>query len=264
MKLSYRILDIREGVKKMSTTDARPEFSIITVTLNSESTLQRCIDSLKAQSYQDFEYIIIDGVSQDSTVQIAQANSEVVSTLVSEVDSGLYDAMNKGILIARGRYVGILNSDDEYLPETLSLVRKHLESNPDSQVIYGDLYLGEGAGNKLIVELNEISTRMIPHPTVFVSLGTYRKYGAFNTAYRVAADYELMLRLRLVGAKFLKLDSPLAVMHPGGFSAKHKLRSVLETCALRIRFRETYFHLAFIHSLRYLIASYAPRILRRK
>jgi glycosyltransferase involved in cell wall biosynthesis len=248
----------------MSTTDARPEFSIITVTLDSEATLQRCIDSLKAQSYRDFEYIIIDGVSQDSTLQIVKANSEVVGTLMSEVDSGLYDAMNKGISIARGRFVGILNSDDEYLPETLSLVRAHLESNPESQVIYGDLYMGEGAGNKLIVELNEISTRMIPHPTVFVSIDTYRKYGAFNTAYRVAADYELMLRLRSVGAKFLKLDSPLAVMHPGGFSAKHRLRSVLETCALRVRFRETHIVPASIQALRYLIASYAPHGIRRK
>ena len=172
--------------------------------------------------------------------------------------------MNKGISIARGRYVGILNSDDEYLPETLSLVREHLESNPDSQVIYGDLYMGEGTGSKLIVKLNEISTRMIPHPTVFVSLDTYRKYGAFNTAYRVAADYELMLRLRSEGAKFFKIDSPLAAMHPGGFSANHRLRSVLETCALRIRFRETHFVPATIQSLRFLIASYAPRGFHRK
>ena len=248
----------------MSTSAARPEFSIITVTLNSEATLQRCIDSLKAQSHQDFEYIIIDGVSQDSTLKIVKVNNDVIDTLISEVDSGLYDAMNKGISIARGRYVGILNSDDEYLPETLSLVRKHLESNPDSQIIYGDLYMGEGTSNKLIVELNEISTRMIPHPTVFVSLDTYRKYGAFNTAYRVAADYELMLRLRSLGAKFLKVDSPLAAMHPGGFSAKHRLRSVLETCVLRIKFRETNFVSATIHSLRYLVASYVPNGLHRK
>jgi glycosyltransferase involved in cell wall biosynthesis len=248
----------------MSTTAARPEFSIITVTLNSEATLQRCIDSLKAQSFQDIEYIIIDGVSQDSTLEIVSANNDVVDTLISEVDSGLYDAMNKGISIARGRYVGILNSDDEYLPETLSLVRKHLESNPDSQIVYGDLYMGEGTSDKLIVEINEISTRMIPHPTVFVSLDTYRKYGTFNTAYRVAADYELMLRLRSMGAKFLKVDSPLAAMHPGGFSAKHRLRSVLETCVLRIKFRETSFVSAAFGSLRYLVASYAPNSLHRK
>lgn len=248
----------------MSTSAARPEFSIITVTLNSEATLQRCIDSLKAQIHQDFEHIIIDGVSQDSTLKIVKANNGVIDTLISEVDSGLYDAMNKGISIARGRYVGILNSDDEYLPETLSLVREHLKSNPESQIVYGDLYMGEGTSNKLIVEINEISTRMIPHPTVFVSLDTYRKYGVFNTAYRVAADYELMLRFRSLGAKFLKVDSPLAAMHPGGFSAKHRLRSVLETCVLRIKFRETNFVSATIHSLRYLVASYVPNGLHRK
>ena len=240
----------------MSTTDARPEFSIITVTLNSEATLQRCIDSLKAQSYQDFEYIIIDGVSQDSTLKIAKANNEVIDTLISEVDAGLYDAMNKGISIARGRYVGILNSDDEYLPKTLSLVRKHLESNPDSQIIYGDLYMGEGMSNKLIVELNEISTRMIPHPTVFVSLDTYQKYGAFNTAYRVAADYELMLRLRSVGAKFLKVDSPLATMHPGGFSAKNRFRSIVETIVLQIKYRENGLLITLLREVRFFLATY--------
>ena len=242
----------------MSTTDARPEFSIITVTLNSEATLQRCIDSLKAQSYQDFEYIIIDGASQDSTLKIVKANTKVIDTLVSEVDSGLYDAMNKGISIARGRYVGILNSDDEYLPETLNLVKKHLESNPSEQVIYGDLFMGDGTHEKLSVPINEISRRMIPHPTVFVSLETYRKHGVFNPSYKVAADYELMLRLQSVGARFLKLDVPLAIMHPGGFSAKHRLRSVFETCFLRIKFRDTHFVPAVIGALKYFLASYIP------
>ena len=240
----------------MSTSAARPEFSIITVTLNSEATLQRCIDSLKAQSYQDFEYIIIDGVSQDSTLKIVEANNDVIDILISEVDSGLYDAMNKGISIARGSYVGILNSDDEYLPETLSLVRKHLESNPDSQIIYGDLYMGEGTSNKLIVELNEISTRMIPHPTVFVSLEAYRKYGAFNTAFRVAADYELVLRLRSLKLKIQRIDFPLARMHPGGFSAKHRFRSIIETIFLQIKFREKGLLLTLLQEARFFTASY--------
>jgi glycosyltransferase involved in cell wall biosynthesis len=240
----------------MSTTEVRPEFSIITVTLNSEATLQRCIDSLKSQSNQDFEYIIIDGVSKDSTLQIVKANSEVVDTVVSEVDSGLYDAMNKGISIARGRYVGILNSDDEYLPETLSLVNKYLEANPDSQVIYGDLYMGEGTGNRLFVELNEISTRMIPHPTVFVSLDTYRRYGSFNTSYRVAADYELVLRFRSLELKIQRIDLPLARMHPGGFSTKHRFRSIAETIVLQTKFREKRLPITLLRELRFFLASY--------
>lgn len=248
----------------MSSDSPRPEFTIITVTLNSENTLQRCIDSLKAQKCKDFEYIIVDGVSHDSTLQIIDNNRDLVDTLISEADSGLYDAMNKGISIARGRFVGILNSDDEYLPETLCLIREHLESNSRSQVIYGDLIMGESKEEKLAVPFDEISTRMIPHPTVFVSLETYRNYGSFNTSYEVAADYELMLRLQSVGARFFKIDAPLATMHPGGFSAKHRLRSVVETCFLRIKFRKTHFVSAVVGALKYLLASYIPHRGRSK
>jgi glycosyltransferase involved in cell wall biosynthesis len=240
----------------MSSDLSRPEFTIITVTLNSENTLQRCINSLNAQNFKDFEYIIVDGVSRDSTLQIIDNNRDLVDSLISEVDSGLYDAMNKGISIARGRFVGILNSDDEFLPETLYLVSKHLESNPDSQVVYGDLLMGESMTEVLVVPFDEISRRMIPHPTVFVSLETYRKHGVFNTEYEVAADYELMLRFRSVGAKFFKVNAPLAIMHPGGFSAKHRFRSVIETMRLHVKFREKGLVLTLLREVRFFSASY--------
>lgn len=240
----------------MSSDSSRPEFTIITVTLNSENTLQRCIDSLKAQKCKDFEYIIVDGVSHDSTLQIIDNNRDLVDTLISEADSGLYDAMNKGISIARGRFVGILNSDDEYLPETLSLIRKHLESDSGSQVIYGDLFMGDGMHERLSVPINEISSRMIPHPTVFVSLETYRKHGVFNTSYIVAADYELVLRLRNFRINFHRINQPLARMHPGGYSAKHRFRSVIETMRLHVKFREKGLILTLLREVRFFLASY--------
>lgn len=242
--------------RRMSTTQVRPEFTIITVTLNSEKTLQRCINSLKAQNYKNFEYIIIDGVSWDSTLQIIDDNQDIVDTLISESDSGLYDAMNKGIAVARGRFVGIINSDDEYLPEALNLVKKHLESNPSEQVIYGDLFMGDGIHEKLSVPINEISSRMIPHPTVFISLETYRKHGVFNTSYKVAADYELMLRLRNSRINFHRINQPLARMHPGGYSVKHRFRSVIETMKLHVKFREKGLVLTLLREVRYFLASY--------
>ena len=242
--------------RRMSTTQDRPEFTIITVTLNSEKTLQRCINSLKAQTYKNFEYIIIDGDSQDSTLQIIDDNQDIVVTLISEADSGLYDAMNKGIAVARGRFIGIINSDDEYLPETLNLVKKHLESNPSEQVIYGDLFMGDGMHEKLSVPINEISSRMIPHPTVFVSLETYQKHGVFNTSYKVAADYELMLRLRNSRINFHRINQPLARMHSGGYSAKHIFRSVIETMKLHIKFREKRLVLTLLREVRFFLASY--------
>jgi glycosyltransferase involved in cell wall biosynthesis len=248
----------------MSTESFRPEFTIITVTLNSENSLQRCFNSLRAQKFRDFEYIVVDGASQDSTLQIIESNLDLVDVLISEVDSGLYDAMNKGISRARGRFVGILNSDDEFLPETLLLVKEHLESNPGIQVIYGDLFMGESMLDKLVVPFDEVSTRMIPHPTVFVSLETYQNHGIFDTSYQVAADYELMLRLDSVGARFCKLDAPLAVMHPGGYSAKHRLRSIIETCYLQMKFRNTHFAIAMVGALHFFLASYIPHKGRSK
>jgi glycosyltransferase involved in cell wall biosynthesis len=242
--------------RSMSTTKVRPEFTIITVTLNSEKTLQRCINSLKAQNYKNFEYIIIDGVSWDLTLQIIDENQDIIDTLISEADSGLYDAMNKGIAVARGRFVGIINSDDEYLPETLNLVKKHLESNPREQVIYGDLFMGDGMHEILSVPINEISSRMIPHPTVFVSLETYQKHGVFNTSYKVAADYELILRLRNSRINFHRINQPLARMHSGGYSAKHRFRSVIETVRLHIKYREKRLVLTLLREVRFFLASY--------
>lgn len=243
----------------MSSNQARPEFSIITVTLNSAKTLPRCIKSLQAQSFTNFEYIIVDGVSKDSTLRIIDNHRDLVTTLISEPDSGLYDAMNKAIKLARGRFVGILNSDDEYLPETLSVVSEHFHNNPDTEVVYGELFMGEGMSEILDVPLNEISNRMIPHPTVFVSLESYRKYGDFNTSYKVSADYELVLRLRKEGVRIFKLDTPLAVMHPGGYSARHRYRSIIETIFLHLKYREEGLLSILLRESRYLLAAVLKR-----
>ena len=100
-------------------TKVNPYFSIITVCYNSEKTIERTITSLRNQSYQNFEYIIIDGGSTDSTLEIIKKNLDVVSILVSEKDEGIYDAMNKGIDLASGEIIGIINSDDWYENDTL-------------------------------------------------------------------------------------------------------------------------------------------------
>ncbi len=182
-----------------------PNLSVITVVRNSVSTIRDCIESVKRQSY-PAEHIIIDGASDDGTLEIIQEYKSSVSQFISEPDKGIYDAMNKGIKLASGDIIGILNSDDLYpTSDTLSEVAKVFEKkNIDS--CYGDL-----------VYVNPIKTDktrrywrsgyfnprrfyfgwMPPHPTFFVRRSVYEKYGFFNLALGSAADYELMLRFLL-------------------------------------------------------------------
>jgi len=235
------------------------EFSIITVTLNSESSIQRCIDSIRNQSLKNFEYIVIDGNSNDQTLQIIEKNRDVVSRVVSESDDGLYYAMNKGLKLAKGRIIGILNSDDEYLPDALHQVSLALHQNPECGVIYGSVINSRQHDDILEIYINEIPVKMIPHPATFVTKETYGKLGYFNTNFRVAADYELILRCRKEGIGFQKIDLPLAVMRPGGYSAKHRFRSITETISLHFLYREKGFLRISLRESKYFLASILNR-----
>ena len=121
-------------------TKVNPYFSIITVCYNSEKTIERTISSLRNQTFRNFEYIIIDGGSTDSTLEIIKKNQDVVSVLVSEKDEGIYDAMNKGINLASGEMVGIINSDDWYEPNAVELVVNAYVDNPDKRIFHGDRF----------------------------------------------------------------------------------------------------------------------------
>ena len=177
--------------------------SIITVCLNSEKTIENTIQSVLFQSYKNIEYIVIDGNSTDSTKSILGKYADFINTVVSEPDKGLYDAMNKGLKLATGDVIGILNSDDLY--KDLFVVEKVMKQF-DEQVdaVYGDI---------VYVDKNDI-TRIVrywhsglfkrykmkfgwmpPHPAFFVRRKVYERYGEFNTTFKNSADYELMLRL---------------------------------------------------------------------
>jgi len=170
---------------------------------NAADTIGDCIRSVSGQSYDDIEHIIIDGGSTDGTVEKIQeqANGHVV--WVSEKDKGFYDALNKGLVMARGDVVGTLNADDIYAnQQVLQKVAGALEkSGADS--CYGDLlYVNPRDTSRTIrywvagaYAVGQFQRGwMPPHPTFFVRREIYEKYGGFNTDFRIAADYELMLR----------------------------------------------------------------------
>ena len=205
--------------------------SIIIVTLNAEVTLRDCLQSLRDQSNKNFEVIHIDGASKDSTMDIASTFRDLQIHSISESDSGLYFAMNKGLSLASGDIISILNSDDVYLASSVELVISHFKTNKTTDVLCGNtLHLERGL---LKPNPTNLEMEMIPHPSSFIRTTSLKKIGNFNTNYRVAADYDLMLRFKASGAKFVTIDETLAVMQAGGYSEVNKKISIAETLSLQ-------------------------------
>ncbi len=210
-----------------------PLFSIITVVRNAVDTVENCIDSVKNQSCADFEYIVIDGLSDDGTSEIISAHQSSINIYVREKDGGIYDAMNKAIAMCRGRYIGIINADDAYFEGTLKNVQKVITEFPNSQIIYGGVEILGKEGGSLLVDHSNLDRAMIAHPSCFVSAEAYRLFGAFNAAFKIAADYDFMLRARNAGAVFHNSGLLLAKYRPGGASAKFRLQSINEMIAIQ-------------------------------
>jgi glycosyltransferase involved in cell wall biosynthesis len=201
-------------------TKVNPYFSIITVCYNSEKTIERTITSLRNQTYKNFEYIIIDGGSTDSTLEIIKKNLDVVSILVSEKDQGIYDAMNKGIDLASGEIVGIINSDDWYENDTLENILK-ISSGQSNLVIHGLCrYFNGNEINQIIgYHHSNLPLYSISHPTCFVSKSLYIAKGKFDTKYKIAADYDLLLRFYLDKVTFIFVEFIIANFQNGGASS---------------------------------------------
>lgn len=203
--------------------------SIITVTFNSEATIKDTLLSVKGQSYKDIEHIIIDGASVDNTINVLKQNGHT-GPLLSEPDKGIYDAMNKGIKMATGDIIGILNSDDFY-PDN-GVIEKVVNSfaSGDCDGVYGDLmYVDAQFVNKILRKwIAGIYNRklfykgwMPPHPTFFVRKEIYEKYGYFNLNFKTSSDYELLLRFMFLNnIKVKYIPNVLVHMRTGGHSNK--------------------------------------------
>ena len=177
--------------------------SIITAVLNSRDYIEDCLKTILNQTYPNIEHTIIDGGSTDGTLSIIEKFLNKKCRFVSERDQGVYDAINKGIKLSSGEIIGILNADDIYADKNVikNVVKTIIENNVDS--CYGDLvYVARDNTNKVIRYWEAENFHkdkfkrgwMPPHPTFFVKKSIYEKYGMFNTAFPLAADYELMLR----------------------------------------------------------------------
>lgn len=209
-----------------------PTISIITVCYNSQETIAETIESVITQSYQNIEYIIIDGASTDNTLNIIKKYQETYPIkLVSEPDNGIYDAMNKGINLATGDIIGILNSDDFYKDEKVLTTIIEVFKQNDSDAVYADLEYINPINIKQITRKwiagtyseKKINNGWIcPHPTFFVKKEIYNKHGKFNLKFKIAADYELILRfIKLYKIKIHYLPQIIVSMRNNGTSAKN-------------------------------------------
>lgn len=177
--------------------------SIITITFNSEATIEQTLLSVIEQSYSNIEYIIVDGKSSDGTLEIVQKYKSKLSKIISEKDKGLYDALNKGIELATGDVIGFLHSDDFYIHNrVIQNYVKVFQSN-HCDAVYSDLYYVDRLNPDKIIRRWKSGTYhsgsflngwMPPHPTFFVKKNMYEAYGNFDLEFKSAADYELMLR----------------------------------------------------------------------
>jgi glycosyltransferase involved in cell wall biosynthesis len=205
------------------------KFSIITVCYNAKAFLASAINSVKAQDFLKTEYIIIDGGSYDCTIEVVESFSDCVTHFVSETDDGIYDAMNKGLVLASGDVIGILNSDDFYPnPSVITEVVQAFSDNPSVDMILGNIdFVRRHDLTKPVRFYSSFNFRpwmmrfgfMPAHPAAFIKRSAYEKVGAYKLGYKIGADFEWFVRAFLVHKlSFVKIDKTLVRMREGGVS----------------------------------------------
>lgn len=209
-------------------TNKFPSISIVTAVRNEERTIRECLESVRNQTYPAYEHIFVDGLSSDNTLNIINKYADNKTKIISEADSGLYDAMNKGIAMAGGDVVGILNADDKYASSDILMTVANSFTDPEVEACYGDLvYVDQEDTSRVIrhFKSSPCSERLLyrgwmpPHPTFFVRRHIYDRYGVFRTDLGSAADYELTLRFLLRhGIRSIYIPKLMVIMRAGGAS----------------------------------------------
>lgn len=209
---------------------SRPKISVITICLNSAGTIEQTIQSVVKQTYRNIEYIIIDGGSVDGTASIIKKYSSHISILVSEPDNGIYDAMNKGMAMATGDWIHILNSDDYYVNSTsLERIVPHLDARCAN---YYRMFLDYPDGRYQTYDFNYRRWKLfisayLPHPALIVSREQFERTGLFDTKYSIAADHDFIMRLTTTyPGKFI--PEPFVVMRQGGVASQNQLCALHE------------------------------------
>jgi len=202
-----------------------PLVSIITVVYNGERYLEKTIQSVLNQTYDNIEYIIIDGGSSDGTLDIITRYEHAIDYWVSEKDEGIYDAMNKGLQVARGDYIAILNADDYYEQNAVALSLACIEKNQADYSVANAKFVHADSLIRPIFPLKEkhIYQEMpYPHVTAFISKKVYETVGLFDTHFKIAGDHDMALRIHFAGFRGCYVNALVAQLEEGGVSGSTK------------------------------------------
>ena len=228
-RLKIKKNDKEGGKRILKKTQKEPLLTIITVVLNQEKHLDQTIRSVLRQKCKDYEYIIIDGGSKDKTIKIIEKYSNKLSYWISQKDKGIYHAFNKGMILARGKYIGIINSDDIYTPKALKIISKYIKSSPDKDFIFGSVKKHWGVLHGYRPEKIKYSWGFYSsHSTgFFIKRDAAKKVGLYNTKYKYHADYDYFYRMivkkKLKGFS-TKKNELIGIFRRGGFSSKIQFR----------------------------------------
>ena len=246
------------------------KISIITVTFNSAATVRDTIESVLRQSCSDYEYIVKDGGSKDNTLEIVQEYAQKFGDrlkVISEPDEGIYDAMNKGMEVATGDVIGILNSDDFYTSnDALQTITNAFENN-DIDATYGDIHFVNDEDltkcvryySSALFKRGYMRLGFMPaHPSFYCKRSVYERYGGFDTSYKIAADFENLLRVIFIGrVKTLYIKKDFVTMRTGGAStAGLRSREQIMKEHLRGLKKNGIYSNVFLLSLRYFYKLY--------
>jgi len=210
-----------------------PLVSIVTVVYNGEKYIEHTIRSVIDQSYKNIEYIVVDGGSKDNTVSIIKSYESHIAKWVSEKDEGISDAFNKGIAMATGEIVGIINADDWYEKDTVQTIVDNIR---DYDIVYGDLQMWKGGAKDYLLKGDHTFLEQemtVTHPTLFVKRECYLKYGAFDKSFKCAMDYDLALRFKVKGCTFKYVPAVLSNMRWDGVSDTRWLLGCKESLAIK-------------------------------
>jgi glycosyltransferase involved in cell wall biosynthesis len=216
------------GIEK-SSRPGKPLISVITVVFNGASTIKDTIESVLNQTYDNVEFIIIDGGSTDKTIDVIRQYQDKIDYWISEKDKGLYDAMNKGVSLANGSYIGMLNADDYYASSASLDILASVMNATNADVIFATLDIVDSRNPNRVLRkyrIRDYSRCMMrigvmpPHPTVYCKKDVYMKAGPYRLDYQIAADFEMLVRLLLKHkVTWHFVDEVMVKMRAGGLSS---------------------------------------------
>lgn len=219
----------------------QPLVSVVTVSFNAAATIAGTLDSVRAQTWRPMESVVVDGGSRDGTQDIVARYADITGTVVSEPDGGIYDAMNKGIDLARGEILLFLNADDSFVDEgVVAAAVSVFMADPDVDLVFGDAIYrtAEGAFLRRFKRVNgrNLLYGDLCHQVVFARKSVFERFGRFNLEYRINADYDWMLRVFRGGARVRYLPHAIVYYDAGGLSAANLSFTRAERMRVRMQY----------------------------